>query len=46
MNEFMTRLTSYNLFNFLFPGALFVYLSRMFLGINLGADTDKGLGFT
>lgn len=30
MTEFLNRLTSYNLFNYLFPGAVFVFMLRGF----------------
>jgi len=38
MSELIKKISSYNIFNFLFPGILFVYLTKILFSINLLQD--------
>lgn len=40
MKEVYDKLSSYNIFNYLFPGILFVVLSRVFVGYNFILEND------
>lgn len=45
MNELFDKLSSYNLFNYLLPGILFVCLSKYFLGYDFIQDNQLIGGF-
>src|SRR5713101_362377 len=38
MNELLEKLSSYNIFNYLLPGVLFVIVAKQFVGLNLAQD--------
>lgn len=40
MKDISDKLSSYNIFNYLFPGILFVLLSKVFIGYNFILDND------
>jgi len=40
MKEIYDKLSSYNIFNYLFPGILFVLLSKVFIGYNFILEKD------